>query len=202
MTDTGLDCFQHQPPKDFYALRALLTTNLINAMKAASEVEGDGRGNGLTDTAVHKRTGIARSTLRRLRSIGSDGMPRAPQLETLFEVCKQIGIPLPFLLMSPHDWQVLGSSISDIFYYSDAAKHVVGDKPCDPKRAALEVLHRAHYNKPEPQDLTNLRQRLCLILGRQMLAGVRTTDSARLLAALAASLANQTAAATHRANSN
>lgn len=199
MTDTGPDEYRHQPLKDFDALRALLTANLINALSAASKPEGGKRKAKLTDAAMHQRTGLARTTLRRLRSSSADGKMRVPQLETLFEVAKQIGIPLPFLLMSPHDWQIMGAAILDLRYYAETASKIVGSEATVPHDTAWKVLQSCLSTSAEPVELSEMRQRACLVLGSQMLPGARTSDAAKLLCALSAAIAHQSSAAAYRA---
>lgn len=90
-----------------------LAMNLTAALRVAGPQRQNGRPGPLRPVAVHRQTGIARSTLRQLMSADAGHDPN-PDLRTLSRLAATLGIPVAFLLMRPKDWKTIQMAVDGI----------------------------------------------------------------------------------------
>lgn len=128
-------------------LSSTLQRNLENALRVAGSLRDNGKPPKLRSTDIHRRTGLARSTLHKLIKRA----PLNPDLATLCKLAWTLQIPVPFLLMSQADWNILGRAIHDHGHGLDAcAKAGLGDDLAA-HDIARKVLAKG-YQTPPPMD--------------------------------------------------
>jgi transcriptional regulator with XRE-family HTH domain len=82
---------------------------------SARQVAGTGKDEitkATSNTAIHNKTGIARSTLQKIIDGKNNKGPSNPDLETICRLAWALNIPPAFLLMSSDDWKRLIFSIN------------------------------------------------------------------------------------------
>jgi len=131
----------------------ILLKNLINALKVAGPENEDGNPTHLKQTAVQRATGIARSTLNDLMKACNDGDAN-PDLRTLCRLADELHVSVAFLLMGPHEWNMLLKTFSDmatVDMLHAAEKRDFGNGQPDPQ-AALQILRDVNvYPLPVPK---------------------------------------------------
>src|SRR5579864_8312145 len=115
------------------APNAQLAINVMAALRVAGS-DRDGKSCKLRATEVMRRSRISRSTLRPLMGKPGSG-EREPDLATLRKLAAVLGIPLPFLLMTPADWQTMAGALNALGDCTVVADRVVKDGMNGPDRA-------------------------------------------------------------------
>lgn len=87
--------------------------NLDSALKVAGPQRDDTKPSAIRSSVVQRLTGIARSTLRALKSPSAEHDPN-PDLRTMERLADMLGIPVAFLLMRPQDWKALRLALEGI----------------------------------------------------------------------------------------
>jgi hypothetical protein len=185
-----------------FKIKRQLSMNVTSAMRVAGP-DKQGKPSKLTTMAVLRSTGMSRSTLRPV--IDKDGSStRGADLNTLQKLAKALGIPLPFLLMAPEDWQALVKAIRSIDDHQVAAQIVVSDPVGSPAQA-VAVLRRCKVHPDiaplgvpvDPAEKKRLdarnewRRRSSMVLAALAQPAARLDANSLVeLTALAAALAN------------
>ena len=143
---------------------AQLPVNVMAALRVAG-LDREGKSCKLRATDVMRRCGISRSTLRPLMGKPGPGK-REPDLATLRKLAAVLGIPLPFLLMTPADWQTMVGALNALSDCTVAAGRVVKDGMNGPDRAhaVLAEMKRLsdnppHHATPDPVESKGLKTR-------------------------------------------
>jgi len=174
-------------------------------MRVAGPAGQDGRASPLRSAALHRSTGIARSTLRALRN-PKNGNEANPDLRTLVRLANAIGVPPAFLLMRPEDWEMLCGAINHLRDPHLAATQLLGAGVDIGPDIAEKVLKRCgvHPSRlPMTGPLDALEQariadgnervrRASHVLAALMQLPARNEKSRTMLTALAAAMASQT----------
>ncbi|HGH7199233.1 TPA: XRE family transcriptional regulator [Pseudomonas aeruginosa] len=177
-----------------------LSANLRAVLNVAGRVREDDRSRPLFSTEIQRRTGIARSTVRSLISPAKESGPN-PDLRTLVELAKVVGIPVPFLLMGSTDWAALIKAVAGLRDASEAARTIVGNGKFTTAKLLVQILTelKVHPEMPpylggkdevekEKMDARNRwRERSCRVFSALIDRNVSDRDQKILLAALAAS---------------
>ncbi len=191
----------------FSTLCRSILRNINAALSVGGPERDDGHAGRLRDTYIHKATGISRSTLRLIRKINQDEK-LSPDLSTLHRLSELLGIPLPFLIMTPDDWNIIIKAIGDLNYMGEAAnKSIKGDQisHSSVKKILMEgkmlITSKPCEESPNPKEIEHLdrindnRRRVSHIIGSLMLmhspSRIRSQNQELALVTLAASITNQ-----------
>lgn len=149
---------------------------------------------------MQRQTGIARSTLRALKSPTAN-----PDLDTLDRLAAALGVPPAFLLMRPQDWQLLANAVADRDYYLAAAHKLDEDQRLQASNPVVKVLRECKVHpdqrpwglaaSPEVSRLLardEWRRCACLKFDALMLRDVSKPDTRKVLAAMAGAMVSQT----------
>ncbi|MGV8863219.1 MAG: XRE family transcriptional regulator [Pseudomonas sp.] len=174
--------------------------NLSAVLAIGGKQREDGRPGPVTATCIHRETGIARSTLRALKS-PPDHLDPNPDLHTLTRIADVLGVPPAFLLMRPQDWLALGQAIGGSRDYLDAAMKLQQEDKLGQSNPVEKVLRECKVHpdarpmgvgaSPEVSRVNardEWRRRSCLKLDALMLRQVRAAQPRALLAAIAGAL--------------
>jgi hypothetical protein len=180
-----------------------LADNLHTALRVAGPKNKDGTPGPLHAVALQKSTGIARSTLRSLKSARASSGFNA-DLRTMARLAQALGIPLAFLFMRPADWKALAKAIADVATFTPVAESMLAQQQLattDMVERLLSV-HGVYPERPprgvptNQEELDQLagrneaRRKVIHVLGALMLPMSRNQREQALFAALAAALAN------------
>lgn len=174
--------------------------NLSALLAVGGKQREDGRPGPVTASCMQRETGIARSTLRALKS-PRDGMGSNPDLHTLTRIADVLGVPPAFLLMRPQDWLALGNAIGGSGDYLAAAMKLQSEEKLDLSNPVEKVLRECKVHpdvrpmgvgaSPEVSRVNardEWRRRSCLKLDALMLRQVRAAKPRAWLAAIAGAL--------------
>lgn len=174
--------------------------NLSAVLTIGGRQREDGRPGPITATCIQRETGIARSTLRALKS-PRDHVDPNPDLHTLTRIADVLGVPPAFLLMRPQDWLALAQAIGASGDYLAAAAKLQSEDKLDLSNPVEKVLRECKIHpdarpmgvgaSPEVSRVNardEWRRRSCLKLDALMLRHVRATQPRALLAAIAGAL--------------
>lgn len=137
------------PDKTLQSLYITLQRNLEDALRVAGEPRGS-KPTRLKGTEIHRRTGLARSTLGNLRKQSPGEKALNPDLGTLCKLADALQIPLPFLLMSPADWRILIKAMRDHGYGLNACDKAGFDATETTHEIARKVLAQSEYENRPP----------------------------------------------------
>ncbi|MDF5852381.1 helix-turn-helix transcriptional regulator [Pseudomonas aeruginosa] len=115
------------PPK---ALGQYFSDNLCAVLAVAGKPRDNGTAGPITATRIQRETGVARSTLRALKSQRGE-VAANPDLDTLDRIADVLGVPPAFLLMRPQDWVALANAMGSINDYLAAAVKLHNDGQLD-----------------------------------------------------------------------
>lgn len=176
------------------ALGHYFSDNLCAVLAVAGKQRENGAAGPMTATRIQRETGVARSTLRALKSQRGKAAAN-PDLETLGRIADVLGVPPAFLLMRPQDWVELAHAIGSIPGYLEAAAKLERDGQLDFGSPVEKVLRECKVHpdarpmgvssSPEVKRVAardEWRRRACLKLNALML---RTVDAAQPRVALA-----------------
>lgn len=177
--------------------------NLTAVLAVAGAQRDRGAPGPVTATRLQRVTGVARSTLRALKSLEGD-TPANPDLDTLDRIASALGVPPAFLLMRPQDWLALGNALGDTADYVPVAQILQRDGLLDARSPVEEVLRKANMHpdrrplglgaSPEVSRANHRdewRRRQCLKLDALMLRKVRGASQRIALAAIAGALVSR-----------
>lgn len=182
------------PPK---SLGAHFSDNLSAVLAIGGKQREDGRPGPITASCIQRETGIARSTLRALKSPREQLDPN-PDLHTLSRIADALGVPPAFLLMRPQDWLALGQAVGCSSDYLAAAvklqsegklelgnpvEKVLRECKVHPDVRPLGVGASPEVNRVNARD--EWRRRSCLKLDALMLRQVRFDQPRAWLTAIA-----------------
>lgn len=178
--------------------------NLSAVLAIGGKQREDGRPGPVTATCIQRETGIARSTLRALKS-SRDHLGPNPDLQTLTRIADALGVPPAFLLMRPQDWLSLGQAIGGCGDYLAAAMKLQNEEKLDLSNPVEKVLRECKVHpdvrpmgvgaSPEVSRVNardEWRRRSCLKLDALMLRQIRATQPRAWLAAVAGALVSST----------
>lgn len=185
------------PPKP---LGRFFSENLNAVLAVAGKQRDSGAPGPVTSTRLKAETGVARSTLRALKSLEDDSAAN-PDLHTLERIADALGVPPAFLLMRPQDWLALGNALGDIGHYLPAAGKLQQDGLLE-ARSPVEKVLRASDMHPDRRPTAvgaspevaranardEWRRRHCLTLDALILRKIRTPNTRVALAAIAGAL--------------
>lgn len=176
-----------------------IAENVINALSHA-RITSDGEVGKWQDASLSRKTGIARSTMRRLRNCAKGKDTGIPDLETLLKIADVVNIPIGFLMMSANDWNLISRAVNDIHLTTQA---LVESKEKTIKDVGMQVeyiltilktfaipnkeMDSIQKNNINMQN--NRKRQACHILGNIMLYGTEKQND--ILVSLAAAVANQ-----------
>ena len=182
------------------SLGQYFSENLSAVLAIGGKQREDGKPGPVTATCIQRETGIARSTLRALKSPREQVDPN-PDLHTLNRIADTLGIPPAFLLMRPQDWLALGQAIGGSGDYLAAAVKLQKEGKLDLNNPVEKVLREckvhpdarpigvgasAEVSRVNARD--EWRRRSCLKLDALMLRHVRSAQPRALLTAIAGAL--------------
>lgn len=121
---------KNQPDGSPKALGHHFSDNLRAVLAVAGKQRENGTAGPMTATQIQRETGVARSTLRALKSPCGEAAAN-PDLETLGRIAYVLGVPPAFLLMRPQDWAELAHAIGSIRDYLEAAAKLERDGQLD-----------------------------------------------------------------------
>lgn len=125
--------------------RNALGKNLLSVRQVAGTVQNEGF-EAISNTALHDKTGIARSTIQKIVDGENNKGPSNPDLETICRLAWALNIPPAFLLMSSDDWERLIIAINtmqDTVQQSEALREsVLQAIESDKATAGLELVKR------------------------------------------------------------
>ncbi|HFI2159456.1 TPA: XRE family transcriptional regulator [Pseudomonas aeruginosa] len=180
-----------------------LTQNLNAILKVAGPVRLDGKVSPLRTAEIHRRSSIARSTIRALKSPTPGSAPN-PDLRTLTGLAKALDLPVPFLLMGATEWTTIIQAINGIRDPITAAEELVGIDGYAPANLLEKILAKCGIHPDRPpyggaenkSELARLvarnewRQRNCSVFNALIDNNVSDRTTKVLLAAFAASYVN------------
>ncbi|PKH84197.1 XRE family transcriptional regulator [Pseudomonas sp. Choline-02u-1] len=158
----------------------------------------------LSAVKIQQQTGIARSTLRALKSPvhGSDANP---DLSTIERLAEALGVPPAFLLMRPQDWALLASAIDNSGDYLAAAHKLEAEDRLQAVNPVEKVLRECKVHPDQRPSLLGAspevaranardewRRRACLKLDALMLREISKSGPRKWLAAIAGAWVSQT----------
>ncbi len=177
--------------------------NLSSLLAVGGKQRDNGSPGPITATQIQRETGVARSTLRALKSPRREAAAN-PDLETLDRIAGALGVPPAFLLMRPQDWLALGQAVNSLGDYLVAATKLHGDGLLDLRSSVEKVLRECKVHpdtrplgvgaSPEVKRVNardEWRRRHCLKLGTLMLHQVQAAQPRIALAAIAGALVSQ-----------
>jgi transcriptional regulator with XRE-family HTH domain len=97
----------------FKKTRLALGTNMAKVCEVAGTVH-DENIEGISNTTLHKKTGIARDAIQKFIDGENTKGVSNPDLKTLCRLASELGIPPAFLLMSSDDWRRLLVAINTL----------------------------------------------------------------------------------------
>jgi len=165
-----------QPIKHGMSFSQVLASNLTIALKIAGPAGALGGPTRHTLSAMQQSTGIARSTMRKLREGNAD--TSNPDLTTLCRIAEELCIPVAFLLMGRQEWKTLLSAFhsalgSDFNAAADQqqSRHGLGTP-----QAGLRILRALGvYPLPKPAIVDERDQPELALRARQDAAFRRAT---------------------------
>lgn len=180
-----------------------LTQNLNAILKVGGPVRPDGKASPLRTTEIHRRTNIARSTVRALKNPAPGAEPN-PDLQTLIGLAKAIELPVHFLLMGASEWTAIIQAFNNMRDPLSAAEELVGIDGRAPANLLEMILSRCgtHPDRPPFGGFGNKaeiaqmvarnewRQRNCSVFNALVDNIVSDRATKVLLAAFAASYVN------------
>lgn len=140
------------PPKrsDQY-ISQVLNINLTTALSVAGPADERSRPTRLKKAALHRATGLARSTFNDLLEACANGTAN-PDLRTLCLLADALHIPVAFLLMGQSEWNTLMKAFSDVLNAGirEAALKQQGITELNKPQSALQILRdlKAWPTKP------------------------------------------------------
>ena len=183
-----------------------LTMNLAASMRVAGAARDDGKAGSLSSSELQRRTGIARSTYRAIKS-PVEGHEPNPDLRTLSRLADELDIPVAFLLMRPKDWEALLRTLDGLADPLRAAERIVnGDYWLRGSADLVERVLRECRVHPELPPMNAIkdeveqarlnarnewRRRISHVLSALTLQAAHDRQSLVTLAALTASYVNQ-----------
>lgn len=190
----------HLFPIPLKSLGQHFSENLSAVLAIGGKQREDGKPGPVTATCIQRETGIARSTLRALKS-PAEHVDANPDLHTLNRIADALGIPPAFLLMRPQDWLALGQAIGGSGDYLAAAVKLQREDKLDLSNPVEKVLRECKVHpddrpmgvgaSPEVSRVNardEWRRRSCLKLDALMLRQVRSSQPRAWLAAIAGAL--------------
>lgn len=185
------------------ALGHHFSDNLRAVLAVAGKPRGNGTAGPITATRIQRETGVARSTLRALKSQRGE-VAANPDLDTLDRIADALGVPPAFLLMRPQDWVALANAIGSINDYLAAAVKLHSDGQLDFGSPVEKVLRECKVHpdarpmgvgsSPEIKRATardEWRRLACLKLNALMLRPVHAAQPRVALAAVAGALVSR-----------
>lgn len=186
-----------------HQLGRYFSENLNAVLAVAGKQRDRGAPGPVTAARLQRETGVARSTLRALKSLDGD-TPANPDLDTLDRIASALGVPPAFLLMRPQDWLALGNALGDAIQYVPVAQDLQRDGLLDARSPVERVLREAKMH-PDRRPLglgaspevsranarDEWRRRHCLTLDALMLRKVRAPSQRIALAAIAGALVSR-----------
>lgn len=180
-----------------------LALNLSAALRVAGPRRENGKPGPLRSVDVQRNTGIARSTLRTLKSAEVEHDPN-PDLRTLNRLATMLGIPIAFLLMRPEDWNAIRMAVDGIRDPLEAA-HRLGEADYFGTDYIEKMLRACgvHPDRPpigdykDSQELDRMaarnewRRRTSQVMAALTRPASRERASQDMLAAFVASFVNQ-----------
>lgn len=146
---------------------------------------------------IQQKTGIARSTLRLLKSPGS-GKQANPDMNTIERLADVLGVPPAFLLMRPQDWELLSRSVSNSSDYLVAAQKLEAEGRLQATNPIEKVLCECKVHPDlRPRNIDGLqevaradardewRRLACLKLDALMLREISKSSARKWLTAIA-----------------
>lgn len=181
-----------------------LTMNLAASMRVAGAARDDGKAGSLSSSELQRRTGIARSTYRAIKS-PVEGHEPNPDLRTLSRLADELDIPVAFLLMRPKDWEALLRTLNGLADPLRASERIINGNEWGSADLAERVLRECKVHpecppmnaKKDPAEQALLdarnewRRRTSHILSALTLQAAHDRESLVMLAALTASYINQ-----------
>ncbi|MBA1210470.1 helix-turn-helix transcriptional regulator [Pseudomonas psychrotolerans] len=157
----------------------------------------------LTAVQIQQQTGIARSTLRSLKSPGQ-GSDANPDLSTIERLADALGVPPAFLLMRPQDWALLASAIGNSGDYLAAAQKLEAEDRLQAVNPVEKVLRECKVHPDQRPKFVGAspevaranardewRRRACLKLDALMLREISQSGPRKWLAAIAGAWVSQ-----------
>ncbi|MFV3290647.1 XRE family transcriptional regulator [Pseudomonas sp. NY11955] len=196
------------PPPTLVSLGQWFSRNLSSVLAVAGALRdtqhnADGPGP-LSAVHIQQQTGIARSTLRALKS-PAQGSDANPDLSTIERLAEALGVPPAFLLMRPQDWALLASAIDNSGDYLAAAHKLEAEERLQAANPVEKVLreckvhpdHRPNIVGASPEVARanardEWRRRACLKLDALMLREISKSGPRKWLAAIAGAWVSQT----------
>ncbi|MEZ0324283.1 MAG: helix-turn-helix domain-containing protein [Fimbriimonas sp.] len=96
------------------AVAKAIAHNLTAALSVAATDPTDGQTKRLKSTALHRATGISRSTLQKLAAGRSGIRESNPDLKTLCRIAAALHVPVSLLLMGPDEWQAVLATLNGL----------------------------------------------------------------------------------------
>lgn len=194
-------------PASPQTLSQVIAANLTAALAVAGAADEYGQPRRFKSTQLQRETKIARSTLRTLKTYSTTREVN-PDLQTLNRIAQALGIPVAFLLFGSNEWQALLRAVDDMALMLVAAEKLEEEASLAGPQAAVHILRKLKVypfhapsqtgaSEPQQQALdqrNESRRRTTLVAAALAQAAARDKKSHKRLTALAASLANQTAA--------
>lgn len=178
--------------------------NLVALLAVAGKQRESGSPGPLSSSSMHRRTGVARSTLRALKR-PRGGAHANPDLRTVGRIADALGVPPAFLLMRPQDWAEIAHAFGDSTDYMTAATQLQQEDRLVAKNPIEKVL-RACKVHPDARpkgvgaspevDRVNARdewrRRSCLKFDALILRHVQAGPVRALLTAIASAMVSRT----------
>ena len=177
--------------------------NLRSLLAVGGKQRDNGSPGPITATQIQRETGVARSTLRALKSPRSKAAAN-PDLDTLDRIAGALGVPPAFLLMRPQDWLALGHAVNALGDYLVASTKLHRDGQMGFRSPVEKVLRECKVHpdtrplgvgaSPEIKRLNardEWRRRHCLKLGVLMLRQIQSEEPHIALAAIAGAMVSQ-----------
>ena len=102
--------------------------NILSILKVGGPLSEQGEHKKLTDTEIQKKTGIARSTIRNIKSNTDEELNS--DLKTLSKIADLMGIPLAFIIMTTEDWDMIFQAFSSMRHFLlDEKKDIINKNP-------------------------------------------------------------------------
>lgn len=196
------------PQPNQVSLGQWFSRNLSSVLAVAGalrETQHNADGPGpLSAVQIQQQTGIARSTLRFLKSPvkGSDANP---DLSTIERLAQALGVPPAFLLMRPQDWTLLASAIGSSGDYLAAAHKLEAEERLQEVNPVEKVLRECKVHPDQRPSIVGAspevaranardewRRRACLKLDALMLREISKAGPRKWLAAIAGAWVSQT----------
>jgi len=180
-------------------------SSVLAVAGAQRETQHDADGPGpLSAVQIQQQTGIARSTLRALKS-PAQGSDANPDLSTIERLAQALGVPPAFLLMRPQDWALLASAIGNSGDYLVAAHKLEADERLQEINPVEKVLRECKVHPDQRPSIVGAspevaranardewRRRACLKLDALMLREISKSGPRKWLAAIAGAWVSQT----------